>query len=108
MIEDAEKVFEDGSAVRACVTICNDKGLHARASAKFVRLAERFDADIAVRRDEAVVGGTSIMGLMMLAAAKGCEIEIAANGEEAKDAVAALCELVTEGLGENAPPENNG
>lgn len=87
------------------MTICNAKGLHARASAKFVRLAEQFEADIAVRRDEAAVEGTSIMGLLMLGAAKGCEIEIAASGKEAEGAVSALSELVAEGFGENDPQD---
>ncbi|MCB1474015.1 MAG: HPr family phosphocarrier protein [Rhodobiaceae bacterium] len=99
--EAAEAVFADTGAVRTLVTICNAKGLHARASAKFVRLAEQFDAEIGVRRDGSAVGGTSIMGLMMLAAAPGCDIEIAATGTQADAAVAALAALVAEGFGEN-------
>ncbi|MFN0262319.1 HPr family phosphocarrier protein [Tepidamorphus sp. 3E244] len=107
MSEDAEKVFEDPQAVSQSATICNDKGLHARASAKFVRMAEQFDAEVAVRREGAVVGGTSIMGLMMLAAAKGCEVEVAASGEEAGTALQSLIELIEQGFGEieDLPPK---
>ncbi len=93
--------FEAVDATRASVAICNAKGLHARASAKFVKLAERFDAIVSVRREASVVGGTSIMGLMMLAAGRGATIEIAATGDDAEDAVAALSALVADGFGEN-------
>jgi phosphocarrier protein len=81
-------------AVRATVTICNQKGLHARAAAKFVKRAGSYDAEISVSRDGTTVPGTSIMGLMMLAAANGCDIEISAQGPEAEAAVAGLAELV--------------
>jgi phosphocarrier protein len=76
------------------LTICNSRGLHARASAKFVRCAERFDADVHVSRDGQTVGGTSIMGLMMLAAACGSTIDVAADGPEAKAALDAIEALV--------------
>ncbi|MBL4757213.1 MAG: HPr family phosphocarrier protein [Rhizobiales bacterium] len=76
------------------VTVCNKRGLHARASAKFVRCAESFDAQIFVSKDNQTVGGTSIMGLMMLAAAKGSAIEITADGPEAGAAMAALVKLI--------------
>lgn len=104
MTRDPAAIFADESASHARATICNTKGLHARASARFVNLAETFDADISVRRDNSTVGGTSIMGLMMLAAAMGCEIEIAANGAQAEQAVTALAALVADGFGENTPP----
>ncbi|MCZ4281370.1 HPr family phosphocarrier protein [Kiloniella laminariae] len=76
------------------VTILNKRGLHARASAKFVKLAESFEADVTVRKDDTAVSGCSIMGLMMLAAAPGCEIELTAAGPSAESAMAALIELV--------------
>jgi len=80
--------------VRRVVTICNQKGLHARAAAKFVKLAESFDAEVTVEKNETRVPGCSIMGLMMLAAGPGCDIEIEATGPEARQAVDALAQLV--------------
>jgi phosphocarrier protein HPr len=80
-------------AVRA-VEIVNERGLHARASAKFVKLAGGFDAEVTVTRDGQSVDARSIMGLMMLAAGPGCHIEITAEGSEAQAAVDALAELV--------------
>ena len=85
--------------VRALV-ICNKKGLHARASAKFVQTVEKFDAEIRVTRGHETVGGTSIMGLMMLAAAPGTSITITAIGREAVQAVDALEALITSRFGE--------
>ena len=79
---------------RRTVEIVNERGLHARASAKFVKLASTFDAEVSVSRDGSTVDARSIMGLMMLAAGIGSTIEISAEGEEAAQAVAALCELV--------------
>ena len=76
------------------LAITNKRGLHARASAKFVKCAETFDADIAVHKDGQTVPGTSIMGLMMLAAAPGCCITVTATGPDAEKAIAALSELV--------------
>ncbi len=76
------------------VEIVNERGLHARASAKFVKLAGSFDAEVTVTRDGQTVDARSIMGLMMLAAGPGCHIEIAAEGSEARAAVDALVELV--------------
>ncbi len=73
--------------------ICNSRGLHARASAKFVRCVESFDADVHVSRDGQTVGGTSIMGLMMLAASCGTTIDVSASGPDADavlDAIGAL------------------
>ncbi len=80
--------------VTRSVDICNARGLHARASAKFVKLASTFDAEVTVSRDGSTVDARSIMGLMMLAAGPGCQIEIVAEGPEAKPAVDALVELV--------------
>lgn len=76
------------------VRIQNKRGLHARASAKFVTLASRFDANVRVSKDGAEVTGTSIMGLMMLAAAIGEEITINASGPQAQEALSALVALV--------------
>ena len=74
--------------------ICNKKGLHARASAKFVQTVERFDAEVRVTRGQETVGGTSIMGLMMLAAGPGTSITVAASGPEAAAVIEALTQLV--------------
>ncbi len=91
----------DHDATTRRLTICNKRGLHARASAKFVQTAGLFDAEIVVIKDGQSVGGTSIMGLMTLAAAPGCHIDIAAIGPEAGAAIAALAELVEGGFGED-------
>jgi phosphocarrier protein len=76
------------------VEIVNERGLHARASAKFVKLAASFDAEVRVSKDDNSVDARSIMGLMMLAAGPGSDIVIAAEGPEAHEAVSALAELV--------------
>ena len=81
-------------AVSQVVEIVNERGLHARASAKFVKLAAAFDAEVTVSRDGTTVDARSIMGLMMLAAGLGSTIEIAAEGPEAQPALDALVELV--------------
>ena len=82
------------------LTIVNRRGLHARASAKFVKCASGFNAEVKVMKDGQTVDGTSIMGLMTLAAAPGCVIELEAGGPEAEAALTALTALVTEGFGE--------
>jgi phosphocarrier protein len=94
-----EQAAPRGAIVRV-LEIVNKKGLHARASAKFVQMAERFDADIKVTRGGETVGGTSIMGLMMLAAGIGTKITVEATGKEAAAAVEALAALVGDGFGE--------
>jgi phosphocarrier protein HPr len=76
--------------------IINKRGLHARASAKFVQMVERFNAEVWVTRGGETVGGTSIMGLMMLAAAPGTSIVVSAAGPEAEAALAAITELVAD------------
>ncbi len=76
------------------VTIVNQRGLHARAAAKFVKLAGTFRAEITVTKKDVEVSGSSIMGLMMLAAALGCGLEIRASGPGAEEAVLALADLV--------------
>ena len=82
------------------VTIRNRKGLHARASAKFVKCAETFNARVKVTRDGQTVGGTSIMGLMMLAAGPGAVIFLEAEGPEGPEAIEALVALIESGFGE--------
>jgi phosphocarrier protein HPr len=84
----------------AVLKIVNKKGLHARASAKFTQTCERFNAEVKVTRGSETVGGTSIMGLMMLAAAAGTTIKVEATGSEAGAVVAALTKLVENGFGE--------
>jgi phosphocarrier protein HPr len=84
----------EGAIVRV-LQICNKKGLHARASAKFVQTVEKFDADVRVTRGGETVGGTSIMGLMMLAAGPGTTITVEATGAEAAQAIEALAALVS-------------
>lgn len=91
----------DSQRPEAKVTIRNRKGLHARASAKFVKCAEAFDAEVTVTREGNSVGGTSIMGLMMLAAGPGTEIHLTATGPEAPEALEALVELIEAGFGED-------
>lgn len=76
------------------LAITNQRGLHARASAKFVKCAEGFDADITVTRDGMSVPATSIMGLMMLGAAMGTSIMVKAQGNQAEEALEALAQLV--------------
>ena len=83
-----------GGKAAATANICNTRGLHARASAKFVKLASSFDAEVHVTRDGVTVNALSIMGLLMLGAGNGCGIEIVAEGPEAGAAVAALADLV--------------
>jgi phosphocarrier protein HPr len=91
----SQKIF------RASVAIVNRRGLHARAAAKFVKVAEQFVAEVEVAKDDMVVPGTSIMGLMVLAAALGSHLEIRARGREADAALAALVALVERGFDEN-------
>ena len=82
-------VVPPGAIIRV-LKIINQKGLHARASAKFVQTVEKFDAEVQVSRGGETVGGTSIMGLMMLAAGPGTDITVMACGPEAAEAMAAL------------------
>ena len=84
---------DDAPIVRV-LEICNKKGLHARASAKFVQTVEKFDAEVKVKRGNEVVGGTSIMGLMMLSAGPGATITVEASGRDAAAVVDALAALV--------------
>jgi len=89
------------SVIERRVTICNARGLHARAAAKFVETAQRFDAVVHVTREGETVPADSIMELLMLAASKGAEIAIASEGAQAADVSEALVELVEAGFHES-------
>ena len=91
----ADQASSPGGALIRVFVICNKKGLHARASAKFVQAVEKFDAEVRVTRGNETVGGTSIMGLMMLAAGPGTTITVEATGREAKEVIEALTHLIT-------------
>ncbi len=80
--------------------IINKRGLHARASAKFVQTVEAYDATVTVSRDGTTVGGNSIMGLMMLAASPGSSVLVTASGKQAAEALEALDKLVADKFGE--------
>jgi phosphocarrier protein HPr len=88
-----------GAIVRV-LEIVNKKGLHARASAKFVQTVEQFDAEVRVTRCGETVGGNSIMGLMMLSAAPGCTIQVETSGKESAEVMTALAALVANRFGE--------
>jgi phosphocarrier protein len=90
----------DGAVTRV-MKIVNEKGLHARASAKFVQLVEKYDATVKVSRNDDSAGGDSIMGLMMLAAGIGTAITVSATGPEAAQCIAALDALVSSRFGED-------
>jgi phosphocarrier protein HPr len=98
--ECPEQPTRPGAVVRV-IRIVNEKGLHARASAKFVQTVEKFEADVRVMRCGESVGGTSIMGLMSLAAARGTEITVDAIGKDADAVVAAIDSLVSGKFGED-------
>ena len=83
------------------VIVVNQLGMHARAAAKFVHLATRFEARVKVARDRREMDGKSIMGILLLAAARGSTITISADGADEGDAVAALVGLVASGFGED-------
>jgi phosphocarrier protein len=89
-----------GAVVRE-IAIINQKGLHARASAKFVQTVEKFEAEVRVSRGSETVGGGSIMGLMMLSAGIGTTITVKATGRQAADVIAALESLVGSRFGED-------
>jgi phosphocarrier protein HPr len=88
-----KSVPSNGTA-RAVVTICNQKGLHARAAVRFVKTAGQFDAEVWVRKNGTEVPGSDIMELLMLGAAPGAVIELTATGREAEAAVTALARLI--------------
>jgi len=84
------------------VTVVNQLGMHARAAAKFVHLATQYEAHVKVAREEREMDGKSIMGILLLAAARGSTITISAEGSDERDAVDALVALVRGGFGEDA------
>ncbi|WP_246748793.1 HPr family phosphocarrier protein [Rhizobium setariae] len=90
----------NGAGLEREILIINKRGLHARASAKFVQTVETFDADIRVSKDGMTVGGTSIMGLMMLAAGPGSSIMVTAAGNEAQAALDTIEALIADRFGE--------
>ena len=83
-------------------TILNDKGLHARASARFVEVVEKFESEVLVEKDGLEASGSSIMGLLMLAASKGTSIKVTLNGNDAEELVLALEELINSKFGEES------
>jgi phosphocarrier protein HPr len=99
-VPEPEQPRADSGTVRE-FTICNKRGLHARASAKFVQTVEKFDAEVRVTRNGETIGGTSIMGLMMLAASPGTSITVEATGKEAAEVIEALAALINSRFGEN-------
>ncbi|MEM6849063.1 MAG: HPr family phosphocarrier protein [Pseudomonadota bacterium] len=90
----------DAQTIVTCLTLSNKRGLHARAAAKFVAVVDQFNADIKVQKDGHVVGGSSIMGLLMLAMPCGDSFSLQASGDEARAAVEALETLIAERFGE--------
>ena len=81
--------------------IINDKGLHARASARFVEVVERFESEVIVEKDGLEASGSSIMGLLMLAASKGTKIKVTSNGKDAEELTLALDKLINSKFGED-------
>jgi phosphocarrier protein len=100
-VPDPEQSRAGADSVARVFAICNKRGLHARASAKFVQTVEKFDADVRVSRGGETVGGTSIMGLMMLAASPGTSITVEASGKEAAEVIEALATLIGSRFGED-------
>ncbi len=94
--------FNAENALVELFEIVNRRGLHARASAKFVQLVDGFDAHVRVEKDGMTVGGTSIMGLMMLAASPGCCIKVSASGRQASEVMRAIGLLIADKFGEEA------
>ena len=92
---DEAKCSREGEVYRCTAVISNRRGLHARAAAKFVKLARGFDAEVSVIKRGQTVSGRSILGLMMLAAGPGTELEITAVGREAKEAIEVLSSIIT-------------
>ncbi len=90
------------AAAERCLKIPNRKGLHARASARFTEVAERFESTVTVSRDGIDADGRSILDLLLLAAPMGSSIRVCAKGPDAETAVAALAELVEDGFGESS------
>jgi len=96
-----EAAAEKTNRISQTFPITNELGLHARAAAQFVKIASRFSSEILVKKDSREVNGKSIMGILMLAAAKGSQIKVTALGDDASDAVGALKTLIENKFGEN-------
>ena len=100
-LDDCPPTPEFPDALVRDLLIINKKGLHARATAKFVQCVEKFDADVQVARCGEIVGGTSIMGILTLGAGIGSTIRVAAKGEQAQEALDAITALVANRFGED-------
>ena len=100
MNELAARYQRDGDTLRCTAIVANRRGLHARAAAKFVRLPAGFDAETTVTKRGVTVSGRSILGLMMLAAGPGTELEITAKGREAEEAIEVLGSIIEAGFEE--------
>ncbi len=101
MNDQVSRFHRDGDTLRLTAIVANRRGLHARAAAKFVRLAAGFDAETTVSKGGMKVSGRSILGLMMLAAGPGTELEITATGREAEEAIEVLGNIVEAGFEED-------
>ncbi len=101
MNDQAARHDQDGDILRRTAVVANQRGLHARAAAKFVRLAAGFDAETTVSKRGMTVSGRSILGLMMLAAGPGTELEITARGREAEEAIDVLGSIIEAGFEED-------
>jgi phosphocarrier protein HPr len=100
MTNDISQAATTGVALSRKLVIVNRKGLHARATAKFVQCCEKFDAEITVSKDGETVGGSSIMGILTLGAGIGSTITVTASGPDAEAALNALAELIANRFGE--------
>jgi phosphocarrier protein HPr len=100
-MNDAESYQPRDGAIVRILPIVNKKGLHARASARFVQMVEKYDADVKVTRGGETVGGNSIMGLMMLSAGPGTSITVDATGNQAREVIDALDALLASRFGED-------
>ena len=101
MNDQAAQHDQAGEILRRTAIVANRRGLHARAAAKFVRLAAGFDAETTVSKRGTTVSGRSILGLMMLAAGPGTELEVTARGREAEEAIEVLSSIIEAGFEED-------
>jgi phosphocarrier protein len=99
--DQVARYHREGDILRCTAIVANRRGLHARAAAKFVRLAAGFDAETTVSKRGMTVSGRSILGLMMLAAGPGTELKITARGREAEEAIEVLTNIIEAGFEED-------
>jgi phosphocarrier protein len=99
--DQVARYHREGDILRCTAIVANQRGLHARAAAKFVRLAAGFDAETTVSKRGMTVSGRSILGLMMLAAGPGTELKITARGHEAEEAIEVLANIIEAGFEED-------